>query len=97
MTPEHFDAILKNAQAKSDGEKNGFMALPEGTTLTLYVAHDGASLAVPKVESVRSDGELVYAKTSKKETFTLVRGDVFAVSMEGGAGGSPARRAGFGS
>ncbi len=96
MTPEHFDAILKNALAKSDGEKNGFSVLPEGTTLTLYVAHDGASLAVPKVEAVRSDGELVFAKTQKKETYTLARSDVFAVSMEGG-GGSPVRRApGFG-
>ena len=95
MTPEHFDAILKNALAKSDGEKNGFSTLPEGTTLTLYVAHAGASLAVPKVEAVRSEGELVYAKTQKRETFCIVRTDVFAVSMEGG-GGTPARRAGFG-
>ncbi len=95
MTPEHFDAILKNALAKSDGEKNGFSTLPEGTTLSLYVSHDGASLVVPKVEAVRGEGELVYAKTQKKETFTVVRSDVFAISMEGG-GGTPARRAGFG-
>ncbi len=95
MTPEHFDAILKNAQAKADGEKNGFATFPEGTTLTLYVAHAGASLAVPKVEAVRTDGDLVHAKTQKRETFTIARIDVFAVSMEGG-GGTPARRAGFG-
>ena len=97
MTPEHFDTILKNAQAKPgvSGDKDGFAALPDGTTLTLYVSHDGASLAVPKVEAVKADGELILARTQKRETFTVVRSDIFAVAMEGG-GGTPARRAGFG-
>jgi S-adenosylmethionine hydrolase len=93
MTPEHFDAILKNAQAK--GDKDGFMIMPDGGSLTLYVSHDGASLSVSRIEAVKQDGELVYARTQKRETFAFVRSDIFAVAAEGG-GGQPARRAGFG-
>ncbi|WP_394820936.1 hypothetical protein [Pendulispora albinea] len=94
MTGNHLEAILKQASAKLD--KDGFLALPDGAVLTLYVAHDGASLTISKVESLRIDGELVYARTAKRETFTLVQSDVFALAVEG-AQGQPARRtAGFG-
>jgi hypothetical protein len=93
MTPEHFDAILKNAQAK--GDKDGFHVMPDGGSLTLYVAHDGASLSVSRIEAVKLEGELVYARTQKRETFAVVRSDIFAVAAEG-ASGQPARRAGFG-
>ncbi len=93
MTPEHFDQILKNAQAK--GEKDGYLALPDGVTMMLYVAHAGASLSVQRVEAVKVDGELIYARTSKRETFAVVRADVFAVATEGSTG-TPVRRAGFG-
>jgi len=93
MTPEHFDAILKNAQAK--GDKEGYSVLPDGVTLALYVSHDGASLSVSRIEAIRSDGELVYARTQKRETFAVVRSDVYAVMTEGSSG-QPQRRAGFG-
>jgi hypothetical protein len=93
MTPEHFDAILKNAQAK--GDKDGFHVMPDGGSLTLYISHDGASLSVPRIEAVKIEGELVYARTQKRETFAVVRSDVYAVAAEG-ASGQPARRAGFG-
>jgi hypothetical protein len=93
MTPEHFDAILKNAQAK--GDKDGFQVMPDGGSLTLYVAHDGASLSVSRIEAVKMDGELVYARTQKRETFAVVRSDIYAVAAEG-ASGQTARRAGFG-
>jgi hypothetical protein len=92
MTGDHLDAILKNAQVKS--EKDGFSALPDGATLTFYVAHDGAMLTVSRVDGVRTEGELVYARTAKRETFALARGDIFAVASEG-ALGQPPRRAGF--
>ena len=96
MTPEHFEVILKNAQAKpaAGAEKDGFLSLPEGTMLTFYVAHEGASMSVSRVEAVKTDGELVFARTTKRETYTIVRSDIFAVAMEGGTG-VPARRAGF--
>jgi len=93
MTPEHFEAILKNAQAK--GDKDGFHVMPDGGSLTLYVAHGGASLSVSRIEAVKVEGELVYARTQKRETFAVVRTDIYAVAAEG-ASGQPARRAGFG-
>jgi hypothetical protein len=93
MTGEHLEAILKNAQAKSD--KDGYMSLGDGALLTLYAAHDGVSLTVSRVEAVKIDGEIVYARTSKKETYALGRTDLFAVALEG-AVGQPVRRAGFG-
>ena len=95
MTGEHFETILKNAQAK--GEKDGFAVLPDGTSLTLYIAHDGVSLTIARVEAVRVEGELVHARTAKGERYTLARGDLFAVAVEGAVtGGAPVRRAGFG-
>ena len=93
MTGEHLDAILKGAQAKAD--KDGYQVVPEGGALTLYVAHDGVSLTVGRVEAVKVEGELVYARTARREVFALGRSDLFAVALEG-AVGLPARRAGFG-
>lgn len=91
MTREQIETILKNAQAKVDKE-NGY-ALPEGSNLTLHVAHEGASLAFTKLESVKVDGELLYAK-SAKQTVAIVAVDVFAISVEGGSS-QPRRAAGF--
>jgi hypothetical protein len=93
MTGEHLEAILKNAQAKA--EKDGYTVVPEGATLTLYAAHDGVPLMVSRVEAIKTDGDLLYARTARRETFSLSRGDLFAVALEG-AVGQPARRAGFG-
>jgi hypothetical protein len=96
MTGEHLDAILKSVQAKAG--KDGAHSLPEGVTITLYLAHDGASLSVAKVESVKADGELIFARTVKKETFALARADIFAIATDGSstASGESPRRAGFG-
>jgi hypothetical protein len=93
MTGEHLEAILKNAQAKA--EKDGYSAMPEGATLTLYAAHDGVPLMISRVEAVKADGDFLYARTARRETFSLSRSDLFAVALEG-AVGQPARRAGFG-
>ncbi len=95
MTGEHLEAILKVAGAKSD--KDGWTTLPEGTAMTLHVAHDGASMTVSRIDAVRQEGELVYARNPRRELFVLVRSDVFAVALEGEASaGKVARRAGFG-
>lgn len=93
MTRDQIESILKTAGAKTDKEGHG---LPEGSNVTFHVSHDGASLSFQKIESVRFDGELVYAKSSKQQ-IALAISDVFAVALEGGSGGTPARRpAGFG-
>jgi hypothetical protein len=95
MTGEHLEAILKVAGAKSD--KDGWASLPDGATMSLHVAHDGAAMTVSRIESLRQDGELVFARNPKRELFVVVRSDVFAVALEGEpAAGKVVRRAGFG-
>ncbi len=95
MTGDHLDAILKTAGAKQ--EKDGWLALPDGSAMTLHVAHDGASMTVSRVEAVRPEGELVYARNPKRELFVVVRTDIFAVALEGELNaGKVVRRAGFG-
>jgi hypothetical protein len=94
MTGDHLDAILKVAGAKS--EKDGWITLPEGSAMSLHVAHDGASMTVSRIEAIKHDGELVYARNPKRELFVVVRSDVFAVALEGeAASGKVVRRAGF--
>ena len=47
MTGDHLDAILKLAGAKNEkSEKDGWVILPDGSTMSLHVAHDGASMTV---------------------------------------------------
>ena len=95
MTGDHLDAILKLAGAKN--EKDGWVSLPDGSTMSLHVAHDGASMTVSRIEALRQDGELVYARNPKRELFVIVRGDVFAVALEADTiAGKVVRRAGFG-
>lgn len=95
MTGDHFDAILKVSGAKS--EKDGWQTLPDGGTITLHVAHDGASMTISRIEAVRQDGELLYARNPKREIFAVIRSDVYAVAIEGEASaGKVVRRAGFG-
>jgi hypothetical protein len=95
MTGDHLDAILKVAGARAD--KDGWASLPDGSLMTLHVAHDGAAMTIPRIEAVKQDGELVYARNPKRELFVVVRADVFAAALEGEvASGKVARRAGFG-
>lgn len=95
MTGEHLEAILKVAGAKS--EKDGWSNLPEGATLTLHVAHDGTGMTVSRIESIKRDGELLYARNTRRELFALATVDIYAVALDGEpAAGKVARRAGFG-
>ncbi len=93
MTAEQLDAILKELGAKPD--KDGFVAMPEGALLTLHVAHDGVSLAVTRVEAVRFESGIVYARTPRREVHAFAREDVYAVASDGG-GSQTTRRPGFG-
>lgn len=95
MTGDHLEAILKTAGAK--GDKDGWFLLPDGSAMTLHVAHDGASMTVSRIDAVRQDGELVYVRNPKRELFIVVRSDIFAVALEGESSSAKvARRAGFG-
>jgi hypothetical protein len=95
MTGDHLEAILKLAGAK--GDKEGWASLPDGNTMTLHVAHDGAAMTISRIEALRQDGELVIARNPKRELFVVVRTDVFAVALEGeSSAGKVVRRAGFG-
>jgi hypothetical protein len=91
MTREQIEGILKSSQAKLDKE-NGWV-LPEGSNVTIHLAHDGASLSFGKLESLKFDGDLIFAK-SAKQTVAIVVADVFAVAVEG-ASGQARRPAGF--
>ena len=92
MTREQIETILKNAGAKSDKEGQSF---PEGSNVTFHVAHASASLSFQKIENVRFEGELVYARSSKQSLAVAIT-DVFAVAVEGSQGQVSRRPAGFG-
>jgi hypothetical protein len=94
MTQDQLDAILKQLSAKAD--KEGWWTMPEGSLLTIHVAHDGAQMAVQRIESLRVDGVIVTARTHRSELNCFVRDDIFALSSEGATGEKGRNRAGFG-
>ena len=91
MTEEHLAALLAAVEAKKNDK--GWSVASEGRSLTLYAAYNGASLSVGRVEAVRSEQKLLYARTKKGEIYILALADVYA----GAAEESPtvARKAGF--
>lgn len=91
MTREQLEAILKAGQAKLDKE-NGYV-FPDGSNATIHVSHDGASLAFQKLDIVKFEGDLLFAR-NPKQTVAIVISDVFAVSFENS--GPQRRPAGFG-
>jgi hypothetical protein len=93
MTSDELEVILKQAQTKAD--KEGFASTPEGVTLTLHAAHNGGAISIGRVDGIKLSGEVVIARTAKRETtYAVVRSDLFAVAIEG-ASSTPQRRAGF--
>ena len=82
-------------KAPAKGDKEGWDTLPEGASLTLYMSHDGASLTVNRIQAIRVEGELILARSQKKDLLFLARTDLFAVGVEGTAAG-PVRKTGFG-
>jgi len=91
MTEEHLSALLAVADAKKDSD--GWLTPPEGRQLTLYVAANGASLTVNRIEALRVEGGLVKAKTVKSELFVLALADLFAGAVD--APVNTTRKAGF--
>jgi hypothetical protein len=93
MTDKELDQILKTL--KTSAEKDGFAVMPESGNMTLYVSHSGGTLTVSRVEGVKSEGDIVYARTAKKEIFAVARMDIFAVATEAANGVQARRTAGF--
>jgi hypothetical protein len=91
MTQEHLAAILELISAKTD--KDGWSIFGEGRGLTLYVAHEGVQLTVPRVEALMVKGGLMRARTAKGEVYLLALEDVFAAAAEAAA--VNVRKAGF--
>jgi hypothetical protein len=91
MTQDQLTAILDAISAKAD--KAGWSALPDGRSLTLYVAHDGVPLTVARVDTLSVKNGLARARTVKGEMYVIVLDDLFAVAAEGTP--SQARKPGF--
>ncbi len=92
MDKAHLATILGLGGGKEGAD--GFTELPDGKSITWYVAHAGASMNVSKTTACKLDGALLVARNQKGELYVVALDDVFGASLEGGAA-SPARRAGF--
>lgn len=92
MTFKLLDAAV--AQAGSSFDKKGSAKLPEETSITLHVAHDGAALTVARVVALSVEDEIVTAEDDKGERYVLAAADVFAATVAV-ADRSAARKAGF--
>jgi len=92
MTQEHWSALLAVAEAKKQDQ--GFLALPEGRALTLYVAANSATLSIARIHQVKLEGALVHARTNKGEHYVVALEDVYAGSVDTPTA-STAKKAGF--
>lgn len=91
MTAAELEQLLS---ALDVPQKDGAYTVAEGKSLTLHVAHQGAALAVSRVERLQIDKWLVVAHTPKSAVAFHVQ-EIFAVAREGTA--TEGRRpAGFG-
>jgi hypothetical protein len=84
--------LLAVAEAKKQDQ--GFLALPDGRSLTLYVATGNATLSISRVQTVKLEGTLVHARTNKGEHYVVALEDVYAGSVDTPAGATT-KRAGF--
>ena len=90
MTAEQLNSLLKLADA-GKGE-DGWSSLGQNT-LTLHTAFNGASLALSRIEEIKQQGPLLFAKGSRGETHVVRLDDVFAGTIE--ASREKGRKAGF--
>lgn len=88
-----FAAVLETAGAKEG--KEGWSALPEGRLMTLHGGHNGVHLSVTKVEAVKLSRRIVWARTSKGETFVVNLDDLFAAAVDRTNEAASGRKAGF--
>jgi len=91
MTGAMLKAVLDEASAKEG--KDGERELAE-RRMTLYVAHDGATLTIGRIEGLRQDGDILRARNDKGERYFVALEDVFAASLDAAQSGASARKAG---
>ena len=91
MTHEHLAALITAGEAKKSSD--GWMTLPEGRSLTIYVAAGQSPLTISRVQAVRHDGALLHARSNKGEHYVLALEDAFAGSLD--APPSVTKKAGF--
>jgi hypothetical protein len=92
MNREELDEILKAFETRAvKGE-----VLPSAeASFSMYAAHSGASLSVTRIEALKIAGTVLFARTSKKETFAVPLASVFALSMDVSPGSTARKPAGF--
>ena len=93
MTDDMFRQVLETGGGKSD--KDGWTTLPEGRQLTLYAGHQGVSLTITKIEAVKTTQRILWARTSKGDTFVTSLDDLFAAAVDRGNESAAGRKAGF--
>jgi hypothetical protein len=90
MTGDQLGALLKLAEsAKID---DGWSNLGQ-FTLTLHTAFNGASLSLTRIESVKTAGTLLLAKTARGEIHVVQLDNVFGGTIEPSR--ETGRKAGF--
>jgi hypothetical protein len=77
-------------------DKDGAYLAPEGGTLGLHAAHDGAHMAIARIERIQLTDGMLVASTQKKETYVVPQAAVFAVATDASNSGTGRQRAGFG-
>ncbi len=93
MTHDMLKTVFESADAK---EKDGWFSAGEDRLFSLYAAHDGVSLTIQKIETLKHSHGILHARNAKGETFLLALEDVFAVAFDGGSSPTTvARKAGF--
>jgi hypothetical protein len=91
MAREHIEAAINLAEPRTEGE---WQVVAEGRSLTLYVAKEGSTLQITRVEAVAWVAPLVKARTTSGEVFVVAPEDVFAAAALG-AGDARSKKAGF--
>lgn len=91
MKQDQFESFLASVPVQP--EEDGWFKAPAERHVTLHAAHEGVGLTVAKVEAVKLDGELVWARTRRGETYQLSLADLFALAVE--APKNAERKAGF--
>lgn len=90
MTSDQLAKLLELAEARKGEE--GWSSLGQ-YNLTLHTAFNGASISFSKIEELKLNAPLVYAKSGRGETHVVRLEDIFAGTIE--ASREKGRKAGF--